>query len=210
MTRVLDPGGKSYFLVPTGTSARDMRRAVLATYVRNAETGYGRDPDCDFPATPYSADEVFRIKARQAGNAWTYSRIAGWAAANGAAIATTPNGMLMGAGGNPAARVWSQRGGTTWGDLFLINVGRRVDPTEVLTTAIAVGAPVYEQGDRLYKGGVSLDRLLHHEEIHARQWARYGRTGFAAAYLREQSRAALTGTPNRFEVEAGLRDGGYL
>ncbi|MFT3901159.1 MAG: hypothetical protein QM728_13075 [Gordonia sp. (in: high G+C Gram-positive bacteria)] len=206
MPRVLDPEGKSYFLVPRDMGGPDLRRAVLDTYVANAGGGY---PGGDFPVTPFSPDEIARVEARQTANRWTYNRVAGWAMAHGAALATTPNGMLMGMGGNPLARAWSQQGGTTWGDLFLINVGRGVDPTDALTATIVGGAPVYRRKATLYRGDLPLDLLLHHEEIHARQWARYGRARFAAAYLREQARAARTGTANRYEVEAGLADGGY-
>ncbi|QKT08534.1 hypothetical protein HUN08_16000 [Gordonia sp. X0973] len=209
MTPVLDPGGKSYFLVPVAMSGPALRRAVLATLVHNAGSGYGADPECDFPATPFTADEVFRIRVRQRANSWSYGRALAMAVATGARLVTTPNGMLMGAGGNWPTRLFSQRGGTTWGDVFVLNAGKNVDATTVLLAATAAAAPVYERGARLVEGRLHLDRLLHHEEIHSQQWARYGRTRFAAAYLREQSRAVLTGQPNRFEVEAGLRDGGY-
>ncbi|MGX7726581.1 hypothetical protein [Rhodococcus pyridinivorans] len=61
-------------------------------------------------------------------------------------------------------------------------------------------------------GGVFLTRkapprrLLRHEAIHVDQWARYG-IGFAARYLWEELRNP--GSRNRFEIEAGLADGGY-
>lgn len=61
-------------------------------------------------------------------------------------------------------------------------------------------------------GGVFLTRtpptrrLLRHEAIHADQWARHG-LGFAVRYLREELRNP--GPHNRFEIEAGLEDGGY-
>ncbi|MCD5420485.1 hypothetical protein LRS71_13090 [Rhodococcus pyridinivorans] len=61
-------------------------------------------------------------------------------------------------------------------------------------------------------GGVFLTRrpptraLLRHESVHADQWARYG-IGFAVRYLREELRNP--GSRNRFEIEAGLADGGY-
>jgi len=62
-------------------------------------------------------------------------------------------------------------------------------------------------------GGVFLtnrwpsDRLLRHEAVHADQWARFG-VGFAVRYLVEEMRNP--GLCNRFEIEAGLADGGYL
>ena len=49
-------------------------------------------------------------------------------------------------------------------------------------------------------------RLLRHEAVHAEQWARHGLT-FPFRYGREELRHR--GARNRFEVEAGLEDGGY-
>ena len=51
------------------------------------------------------------------------------------------------------------------------------------------------------------DRLLKHEAVHADQWARHGVT-FPFRYLREEMRNP--GVKNRFEVAAGLEDGGYV
>lgn len=51
------------------------------------------------------------------------------------------------------------------------------------------------------------DRLLRHEAVHADQWARHGVT-FPLRYLREEMRNP--GPKNRFEVAAGLEDGGYV
>ncbi|MBV6760046.1 hypothetical protein [Rhodococcus opacus] len=48
--------------------------------------------------------------------------------------------------------------------------------------------------------------LLRHEAVHADQWATYGWT-FALRYLFEESRRR--GARNRFEIAAGLADGGY-
>ncbi|MQW77018.1 hypothetical protein GHK92_14140 [Nocardioides sp. dk4132] len=48
--------------------------------------------------------------------------------------------------------------------------------------------------------------VLRHEAVHADQWARHG-IGFALRYLLEEARRP--GARNRFEIEAGLRDGGY-
>lgn len=61
-------------------------------------------------------------------------------------------------------------------------------------------------------GGVYLTRhntsagVLRHEAVHADQWARYGAM-FAVRYLAEEIRRP--GPRNRYEIEAGLRDGGY-
>lgn len=59
----------------------------------------------------------------------------------------------------------------------------------------------------VYLTGSSTSRaVLRHESVHADQWARYG-FSFAARYLVEELRRG--GVRNRFEIEAGLRDGGY-
>jgi hypothetical protein len=61
-------------------------------------------------------------------------------------------------------------------------------------------------------GGVYLTRrnvssaVLRHEAVHADQWARYG-LSFAVRYLVEEIRRP--GPENRYEIEAGLEDGGY-
>ena len=61
-------------------------------------------------------------------------------------------------------------------------------------------------------GGVFLTRarpsrgLVRHEAVHADQWARHG-LGFALRYWWEEARNP--GSRNRFEIEAGLADGGY-
>lgn len=47
---------------------------------------------------------------------------------------------------------------------------------------------------------------LRHEAVHADQWARHGLT-FPVRYWVEELRHR--GARNRFEVEAGLADGGY-
>jgi hypothetical protein len=48
--------------------------------------------------------------------------------------------------------------------------------------------------------------LVRHEAVHADQWATYGWT-FALRYLCEEARHP--GARNRFEIAAGLADGGY-
>ncbi|SNT34316.1 hypothetical protein [Rhodococcoides kyotonense] len=61
-------------------------------------------------------------------------------------------------------------------------------------------------------GGVYLTRantshaVLRHESVHADQWARYGLL-FAVRYLFEEVRHP--GPTNKYEIEAGLEDGGY-
>jgi hypothetical protein len=61
-------------------------------------------------------------------------------------------------------------------------------------------------------GGVYLSRQdpgparLRHEAVHAAQWARHGLT-FPVRYWLEELRRRRSA--NRFEIEAGLADGGY-
>ncbi len=49
-------------------------------------------------------------------------------------------------------------------------------------------------------------RVIRHEAIHADQWARSGLL-FPLRYWREELRHPMA--RNRFEIEAGLEDGGY-
>lgn len=61
-------------------------------------------------------------------------------------------------------------------------------------------------------GGVYLTKknvsraVLRHESVHADQWARYG-VSFALRYLVEEVRRPRSA--NRYEIEAGLENGGY-
>ena len=59
---------------------------------------------------------------------------------------------------------------------------------------------VYLTGDNLSPN------VIRHEAVHADQWARYG-LAFAVLYLAEEIRHRQA--RNRFEIEAGLADGGY-
>jgi hypothetical protein len=201
MTELKDPHGKSFFLLPRGTGGDDARRATLLTYVLNAGTDYakprGRPPD--FPETPYGAAEVARIINRQNANRWSYTRDVRFVQRNGAPLVTTPNGILMGAGGNWIQRQFSRRGGTTWGDIFLVNAGALADPAERLRRIVS----------RHAWRGVDLDRVLHHEERHCRQWATKGYVGMLRDYGWELLREWLFGATNRLEEDAGLSDGGY-
>ncbi|TPX06684.1 hypothetical protein FJ656_00020 [Schumannella luteola] len=49
------------------------------------------------------------------------------------------------------------------------------------------------------------DRVLQHEAVHMRQWRHYG-LSMPVLYLA----AGFVARTNRFEVEAGLREGGYV
>jgi hypothetical protein len=196
---IKDPHGKSFFLLPPGTSGDDARGATLMTYVLNAGTDYGkvgRRP-ADFSESPYSAAEVARIIKRQNANRWTYARDVRFVHRNGGRLMTTPNGILIGAGGNWLQRQFSRRGGTTWGDIFMVNDGKLTDPAERLRRIVRSGH------------GPDLDRVLHHEERHCRQWAAKGYLGMLGGYGWELVRELVFGKTNRLEEDAGLSDGGY-
>ncbi|MCV7193291.1 hypothetical protein [Mycolicibacterium brumae] len=209
LTEITDPAGKSFFAIPAGSSAGDIAAAVLMTYVLNAGTGYrAAGAPGDFAETPYSVAEVRRIAARQRRNRWSYPRAA-LAVNRGGALATTPNGMLMGVGG-PVLSAVSFRGGTTWGDVFAVNVAAAGDPVEALRANIGCGRACFARDDGVLRAGsLSLDRLLHHEERHAQQWAVRGAARMVADYAAGQLYAATTGRPHPMEVDAGLSDGGY-
>jgi len=201
MERITDPDGKSFFVIPRTAGADAVRRAVLLTYLLNVGTGYGTHGSRgDFPETPYGAAEMRRIIDRQRANRWSYAAVRGICNAGGC-VATTPNGVLMVVGGNRIHGAFSHRGGTMWGDLFLINAQRVSDPAGLLREIVASG--------RLGTSGPDLDALLHHEEIHAQQWAALGPVRMPARYFAEEARARIFGGVNSFEKDAGLADGGY-
>jgi len=217
LQRIEDADGKSFFMLDTDMSADAARNAVLMTYIFNAGTGYENG---DFAPTPYSSEEVQRIIDRQADNAWfSYEQDVAFVHDNGGRLVTTPNGMLMGLGGNELQDVFSQAGGSTWGEIFMINEDDVEDPAERLEAIIEQGtAPGSE---------LDLDQLLHHEEIHSQQWADHGYAGFIATYANESYDVVWVdidgdfnpfpvpvlvhrdGCGNSIEEDAGLEDGGY-
>ncbi|SER40023.1 hypothetical protein [Actinokineospora terrae] len=193
---------KSYFLMPTDISGDDAAKAVRMTYVMNAGTDYGTGGD--LAPTPYGSAELQRITDRQRENSWSYNDDVGFVHGNGGRLVTTPNGMMMGLGGNLIQDQFSQRGGTTWGDTFMLNIDDPADPAQQLRDVARSGHAWYEGDNGAYQGDLDMDRLLHHEERHSQQWAREGYTGFLASYVWEQ----VTGG-NETEEDAGLSDGGY-
>ncbi|MCV7397670.1 hypothetical protein [Mycobacterium paraseoulense] len=212
MAEIRDPDGKSFFLLPRGTSGGDARAAALCTYILNAGTGYGtkRVWRTDFPPTPYCAAEVTRIMRRQTANRWSYRRDVRFVDRNGGRLVATPNGILMGLGGNWIQRQFCRRAGTTWGDIFMVNMGTVADPAERLRRIVESGHAWYvDAAGRAVESGLDLDRVLHHEERHCRQWAARGYAGMLADYGRELVREYAFGAINRLEEDAGLADGGY-
>ncbi|AEF35440.1 MULTISPECIES: hypothetical protein [Mycolicibacter] len=201
MEQITDPHGQSFFVIPRGAGGKQARHAVRLTYLLNAGTGYGRTSTRnDFPETPYGVAEFERIVQRQRANRWSYDAVR--AICNtGGCLVTTPNGLLMGLGGNRFHAQLTRRAGTMWGDLFMVNVDRGSDPMRRLREIVEAG--------RISPGGPELDRVLHHEEIHAQQWAALGSIQFPARYLAEEARVRIFGGTNSFESDAGLCDGGY-
>lgn len=208
---IKDNDGKSYFVLPHDVSADDARRGTLLTYIFNGGTGYADadgHEDNDFSeGMPYSAEEVRRIMERQEQNKWSYGDH-GWfrsiepdmreqrSVGNGMQV-TTPNGVIMGNGG---PTVWSQRGGTMYGDVFWLNWDDVEDKPEELRQMIRDGYVHYPttDGDEAGRGSnnLDLDRLLHHEERHSQQWTEHGGLWM------------LTHN-DEIEEDAGHSDGGY-
>lgn len=196
---------KSYFLMPTDISGEDAARAVRMTYVLNAGTDYGTEGEAtDFGPTAYGSEELRRIHDRQQANDWSYDDDVAFVHGNGGRLMTTPNGMMMGLGGNLVQDQFSQQGGTTWGDTFMLNIDDPEDPAQQLRDVAGSGQAWYEGDDGPYQGSLDLDRLLHHEERHSQQWAREGYAQFIASYVWEQATGG-----NETEEDAGLSDGGY-
>jgi hypothetical protein len=211
-TEIKDPDGKSFFLLARGTSGDDARKATLMTYIINAGTDYGKagKQPTDFPETPYSAAEVRRIINRQKANSWSYDQDVGFVDRHGARLVTTPNGMLMGLGGNRIQQQFSREGGTAWGDIFMVNVDDCIGADHRLRQIIRSGHAWFPGGDGTpVESHLALDRVLHHEELHCRQWAAKGHAGMITAYLWEVVRDKVFGKMNRLEADAGLSDGGY-
>lgn len=124
---------KSYFLMPTDISGEDAAKAVRMTYILNAGTDYGTEGEkTDFAPTPYGSEELRRITERQQANSWSYNDDVGFVHGNGGRLMTTPNGMMMGLGGNIIQDQFSQQGGTAWGDTFMLDIDDPADPAQQL------------------------------------------------------------------------------
>lgn len=96
--------------------------------------------------------------------------------------------------------------GLLWGGILSLgNLRRRGG------VIVALGCPRWAFG----RGGTTIGAVylthdldspavLEHEAVHRAQWKRYG-----LAFIPLYFAAGLSGTENRFEIEAGLRKGGY-
>lgn len=221
MTATQDPDGKYYFSVPPRMNGDDAAAAVLMTYILNCGTDYAAAGAADkaaghfgndYPETPYSSAEVQRIGERMAANSWTYDNDVDYVNGNGGRLVTTPNGMLMGLGGNWLQDMYSAQGGSTWGDIFMLNIDgpQGDDAAATLQKVVASGSAWYAKDDgSTFQGSLDLDRLLHHEERHSEQWAVLGHDAYIAAYGGDSAWTWLVGGDNAFEKDAGLHDGGY-
>lgn len=219
LQEVKDKDGKSFFILPPGTSKEDAKKAVVMTYILNAGTDYDAaeagadgklgtadDVRNDFAETPYSAAEVQRIVDRQNANSWSYDQI--FDKGGGGSLATTPNGMLMGLGG-PVMDKIGVHGGTTYGDVFVMNIDGSKDPADQLSKIIQSGANWGQDDSGVpFQSTLDLDRLLHHEERHSEQWAQKGFVWMARDYGLGAIIEQKTGI-NPLERDAGLSDGGY-
>lgn len=106
-----------------------------------------------------------------------------------------------------AGYLYASMVGFTWG--FLLSRGRveRIDGLWVFR-----GLPkwAFRRGGTCVGGCYLTDRnagprVLRHEAVHRRQWQKYGML-FPLLY----ALAGRNALHNRFEIEAGLEDGGYL
>ncbi len=79
---------------------------------------------------------------------------------------------------------WSRRGGTTYGNVFLLDDWASVS------------------------NATSNTLLMHHEQVHSQQWSKWG-IAFGGMYLSETKRTLLFPCQNIYEIAAGLQDGGY-
>ncbi|KLI05992.1 hypothetical protein ACT17_13065 [Mycolicibacterium conceptionense] len=220
MEEVKDADGKSFFLVPQGTSPEKVKKAALMTYILNAGTDYDKaelgpdgtagtadDVQNDFEEVPYSAAEVQRIIDRQNANSWSYTAAAGLPYTGGA-VATTPTGTLMALGGKPTD--WAAfQGGSTYGDIFTVNLNDVEHPGNKLRDIIQSGNMWYGGANGVGReGALDLDRLLHHEERHSQQWAEKGPVRMGIDYGTGGIIQGMGGV-NPLEEDAGLSDGGY-
>ncbi|MPZ52356.1 MAG: hypothetical protein GEU79_06410 [Acidimicrobiia bacterium] len=202
LTVVRDPQARPYLVIEDAGDAREI--------VRLNELLFG--------GAPSENDD------RRDENSWSFDEDVYLVLHTGGALIATPEGILMGIGGNPIVDWFSAKGGTTWGEIFMLN-GDPDDPVQELIDII-------ESGSTHSDGDPTLDRLLHHERIHSEQWARYGYLDFIARYLDASTDVELhtrwvpwpipfgswVSYPviverdpclNEYEQEAGLDDGGY-
>jgi len=116
----------------------------------------------------------------------------------------------MGMGGNQLQDFFSEGGGSTWGDIFMVNIDDPADPAQTLRDMVHSGNMWYPTASGEGREGqnqLDLDRILHHEERHSQQWQRLGYGGFIADYA--LGKVIETWGNHPLEEDAGLSDGGY-
>lgn len=205
LARIEDPDGRVYYLLDSVCSDR-LREVAEAVELLNgglpSESAWRRDA-----------------------NDWSYEAASHVLSANGALVAT-PEGILMAMGDDAVSDLLSQRAGTTYGEVFLVD-GSPDDPEYELRDRVRYG---YLEPYDAECPPPPLQDLLQHERIHTEQWAEYGRWGMVESYAAESVSAPdgftwssphqrLPGLDlfpdeaepgeNALEVEAGLEDGGY-
>lgn len=185
------PDGRPFARIPEARTARDLVRLV--------ELLNGGRPSI--------------TDGRRTRNRWSYSSFLGWRYGDvelvldkAEELVATPEGTMMAAVGRKIWRaiptpadVFSARGGTTWGEMYVLN-GSFGSPADVLRTSIESGRTPPGAG------APSLARLLRHERVHSEQWARFGYRRFIVEYLRHSAKPPCR---QPLEREAGLEDGGY-
>lgn len=119
-------------------------------------------------------------------------------------------------GGSRAARAWplarlgyayATAVGFVWGSIWSTG---RVERIEGLWVFRGMPGWAFSRGGSCVGGCYLTDRnvseaVLRHERVHVEQWRRYG-LAMPLLYLI----AGRDPLRNRFEIEAGLRDGGYV
>ncbi|GAT01790.1 uncharacterized protein RMCFA_1902 [Mycolicibacterium fortuitum subsp. acetamidolyticum] len=115
----------------------------------------------------------------------------------------------MGLGGNMVEDQLSQLGGSTVGDVFLVNIDNPADPAQQLRDIIDSGQAWYSEQRPLPGSTIDLDRILHHEERHSQQWADLGYENMVEQYGQKMVEEWITKQRNPFETNAGASDGGY-
>lgn len=193
LTMLRDPDGRAFFAL-TEVNIDDARRIAELTQLLA-----GGEPSQDAArrdANNFSFEDTF----------WLGRGDVKQVLETGGAITATPEGIFMavpGPGGPLGLPnqidVWAMRGGTMYGEVFVIN-GSHDQPGEMLRTVV-------EDGSLSGPGGHPLSHLLRHERVHAEQWARLGWRGFVDAYLRKNDPNDPCNHP--LEIEAGLEDGNY-
>ena len=109
-----------------------------------------------------------------------------------------------------SVEITESKGGTAWGDIFMVNIDRCSDPCQQLRQIVRSGHAWYtDHWGRPVQSNLNLDRVLHHEERHSAQWAAKGYLRMLRDYSWELIRERVSGATNRLEDDAGLSDGGY-